>query len=100
MSRRNGIILLSVITFVVITITVIVWVRGRAYDDKVADCRNALTSSSTKTNRPSACEGVKADDYEALLIVWSLRHAFEGMPKTDRDMPDHYDNGTIDGSIG
>jgi len=78
MSRRNGIILLSVIAVVVITITVIAWVRGRAYDDKVAACRNALTESSSQTNRPSACEGVKADDYDALLISWSLKHAFDG----------------------
>jgi hypothetical protein len=99
-TRRTGWIITAGIAALLAIITTVVWMNGRSYEDTVADCKKALGPTSTKTNRPDACDGVKADDYGALLVSYSIQHAFDGLPKTDRDMLDYYDNGTIDGSIG
>ncbi|AVH59981.1 MULTISPECIES: hypothetical protein [Streptomyces] len=100
MSRRTVLIILSAAVAALVIAGAVVWLNAKSYDDTVAACKKALDSSSTKTHRPSACEGVKQDDYDALLVGWALKHAFDDMPKSDQDMLDYYDDGSINGSIG
>ncbi|KAB1979463.1 hypothetical protein [Streptomyces triticiradicis] len=99
-SRRTGWIIVASIAAVLAIVTTVVWMNGRSYEDTVAACKKALNSTSTKTNRPDACQDVKADDYDALLVGWSLQHAFDDLPKTDQDTLDYYDDGSINGSLG
>jgi FtsZ-interacting cell division protein ZipA len=100
MTRRTGWIIVAGIVAALAIITTVVWTNGRSYEDTVADCKKALNSTSTKTNRPDACQDVKANDYDALLVSYSLQHAFDGLSKTDQDTLDYYDDGSINGSIG
>jgi len=100
MSRRTILIILSAVVAALAIAGTVVWMNAKSYDDTVAACTKALDSASTKTQRPDACEGVKQDDYDALLVGWSLKHAFDDMPKEDQDMLDYYDDGSINGSIG
>ncbi|MFJ7963154.1 hypothetical protein [Streptomyces sp. NPDC096324] len=99
-SRRTGWIIVAGIAAVLLIVTAVVWMNGDSYQDTVAACKKALNSTSTKTNRPDACEDVKADDYDALLISYSLQHAFDDMPQSDQDLLDYYDDGSINGSLG
>jgi hypothetical protein len=98
-TRRTGWIIVSGIAAVLAIITTVVWMNGRSYDEMVKDCQNALTSTSTKTDRPEACEGLKQDDYDTILVSWTLKNAFHDMPKSDRDTLDYYDDGSINGSL-
>ena len=100
MSRRTILIILSAAVAALAIAGTVVWMNATSYDDTVAACQKALDSSATKTNRPDACQEVKADDYDALLVGWALQHALDDMPKSDRDMLDYYDDGSINGSIG
>ncbi|MET9424655.1 hypothetical protein ABZY06_28635 [Streptomyces sp. NPDC006540] len=65
----------------------------------VEDCQRALTSESTKTNRPEECQDVSQEDYDTLLLDRALKGALNDMDKTDRDTLDYYDDGSINGSI-
>ncbi|MCX5365930.1 hypothetical protein OG864_45350 [Streptomyces sp. NBC_00124] len=100
MSRRTVAIILSVAAVAIAVAGAIVWFNAESYEDTVASCRKGIDSSATKTNRPEVCEGVTQDDYDALLVSWTLKHTFDDMSKTDQDMLDYYDNGKIDGSVG
>lgn len=100
MSRRTGWIIVASIAAVIAIITTVVWMNGKSYDEMVDDCQNSLTATATTTHRPEACEGLKKDDYETLLIAWSLKNALHDMPQSDQDMLDYYDDGSINGSLG
>jgi hypothetical protein len=97
--RRTGWIIAAGIAAVLVIVTAVFWMNGKSYDEMVKDCQNALTSTSTKTDRPEACEGLKQDDYDTILVSWTLKNAFHDMPKTDRDTLDYYDDGSINGSL-
>lgn len=44
----------------------------RSQDEIAADCRPALSSEATKTDRPKECEGLTQENYDALLMHWIL----------------------------
>ncbi|MGW3166967.1 hypothetical protein ACWC9Q_29735 [Streptomyces sp. NPDC001142] len=48
---------------------------GKSAAEQQADCRDAITASSTKTSRPDACKDLSQDDYDALLTSWALRNS-------------------------
>jgi hypothetical protein len=98
MTRRTGWIIVAGIAAVLAIITTVVWMTGRSYEDTVADCKKALAAQAAAggSGKPDACDGVKEDDYDALVIG----NVLDNMPKKDQDMLDYYDNGTIDGSVG
>lgn len=72
---------------------------GKSEAETQADCKAALTESSTKTDRPTACEDLSQEDYDALLMAHALKNALKDMPKKERDALDYYDDGSINGSI-
>ncbi|MEU1710438.1 hypothetical protein ABZ478_34700 [Streptomyces sp. NPDC005706] len=76
-----------------------IWLAQPSYDDMVKDCQKALNPTATKTHRPGACDGLKQDDYDTLLMAWTLQHAIKDMPKGERDVLDYYDDGSINGSL-
>lgn len=101
MSRRVWIILSAVAAALVVA-AVVVWVRAESYEDKVADCKRAISVYDFEANPVEeggaipGCEDVKRDDYLALV----LSNTISNMPEDDKDLLDYYDNGTIDDSIG
>ncbi|MFD4547260.1 hypothetical protein [Streptomyces sp. NPDC058466] len=95
--RRRNLITAAIVAVAALAIAgTVVWMNAKSYDEKVADCKKALDSTASRGHRPAACEGVKQGDYDALLVGWTLKH----LPKSDRDVLDYYDDGSIDGSIG
>ncbi|MCX4786479.1 hypothetical protein OG369_09875 [Streptomyces sp. NBC_01221] len=48
---------------------------GKSEDEIAADCQKALAAgaTTTKTERPDACEGLSQDDYDALVISQGLK---------------------------
>jgi hypothetical protein len=96
--RRTGWIIVAGIAAVLVVVTAVVWMNGDSYQDTVANCKEALAAQTAAggSGKPDACDGVKEDDYDALVIG----NVLDNMPKKDKDMLDYYDNGTIDGSIG
>lgn len=72
---------------------------GKSAAEMQADCKAALTESSTKTDRPAACDDLSQEDYDALLMAYALNNALKDMPKKDRDLLDYHDDGSINGSI-
>jgi hypothetical protein len=73
---------------------------GKSEAEQQADCQEAITEESTKTQRPEACEDLSQDDYDTLLMHWALQKGLEEMPDEERDMLDYYDDGEVNGSIG
>ncbi|MFB6943201.1 hypothetical protein ACFWGL_17095 [Streptomyces sp. NPDC060286] len=61
------------------TITVILALAltscGKSAAEQAADCRDAITATSTKTFRPDACKDLSQDDYNALLMDWALKNS-------------------------
>lgn len=74
------------------------WLTQPSYDDIVKGCQKALAAQfkADGKGKPDACKDVKKDDYDALVVAGVI----DGMSKSDRDLLDYYDNGTIDGSVG
>lgn len=65
----------------------------------VEDCQHAITSKSTKTDRPTECQDISQKDYETILMNWAVKNALNGMDKKDRDTLDYFDDGSINGSL-
>jgi len=72
MRRRTAIISTSALAIAGAATGLGIWLSQPSYDDIVKGCQKALTSSSTKTHRPAACEGLKQDDYDVVLMHWVL----------------------------
>ncbi|MFI9154509.1 hypothetical protein [Streptomyces sp. NPDC053367] len=102
MRRRTVWIILSAVVLAIAIAGTVVWLNADSYDDKVADCRKAIAVHDFDADPVEeggtlpGCEGVKRDDYMALI----LSNAIDDMPEKDKDRLDYFDNGTIDGSIG
>ncbi|WP_435252048.1 hypothetical protein [Streptomyces tendae] len=73
---------------------------GKSDAEQQADCQKALSSEATKTNRPDACKDLSQEDYDTLLMAWSLNHAIDEMPEQDQQLLDKYDDGELNDSIG
>ncbi|MET8766335.1 hypothetical protein [Streptomyces sp. NPDC004658] len=98
--RRQKLVITIAALVIAAGAAVAVWMMVRpSYDDMVKDCQKSLTSSATKTHRPEACKGLKQDDYDTLLMAWTLKHALKEMPQDDQDMLDYYDDGSVNGSL-
>lgn len=98
--RHRRLAIITAVLVIAAGAAVAIWLMVRpSYDDMVKDCQKALTASATKTHRPDACKGLKQDDYDTLLMAWTLKHALADMPKDDRDALDRYDDGSINGSL-
>lgn len=41
---------------------------SKSQDEIAEDCRQAIDSTSTKTNRPDECKGLSDDNYQLLLM--------------------------------
>ncbi len=98
MKRRTIIISAAAAAVVAIVAGLMVWLMQPSYDDVVKECQQAL-AAQMKTDgegRPDACQDVKDDDYDAILLNAALRN----LPKDDQRMLDYYDDGSINGSIG
>ncbi|NUO43749.1 MAG: hypothetical protein HOV82_17135 [Streptomyces sp.] len=48
---------------------------GKSQEEIAEECQAALTEKATKTDRPSECEDLSQEDYDALLMSWALKHA-------------------------
>lgn len=99
MHRRTAIISAAAVAIVGAATGLGIWLSQPSYDDIVKGCSKALSSEATKTHRPPACEGVKQDDYDALLMGWVLKRTLADIPKDDRDLLDYYDDGSVNGSL-
>lgn len=97
--KRAHVIIAALVIAAGVAVTVWLLVRP-TYDEMVKDCEKAINSSSTKTDRPEACEGLSQDDYDTLHMGWILHNTLDDMPKKDRDTLDYFDDGSINGSIG
>lgn len=102
MRRRTVWIILSAVVLAIAVAGAVVWLNAESYDDKVAACKKAIAAHDFDADPVAeggtlpGCEGVKEDDYMALI----LSNAIDDMPKKDKDTLDYFDNGTIDDSIG
>ncbi|MGA4896742.1 hypothetical protein ACPCAJ_02085 [Streptomyces griseoincarnatus] len=98
MQRRTVIISAASAAVVAAFTGLIVWLSQPSYDDVVKECQQALAAQmkADGEGRPDACQDVKDDDYDALL----LNAAFQNLPEKDRKMLDYYDDGSINDSIG
>jgi hypothetical protein len=96
--RRTAWIIVGALVAALAIITTVLWTNGRSYDDTVADCEKALAvqTKAGGSGRPDACDEVKQDDYDALVVGAVLKY---GMSKTDQDTLDYYDDGSINGSL-
>jgi hypothetical protein len=96
-NRRNLIIAAAVAVALIIG-GGIYWLTRPSYDEIVKGCQKALVvqAKAGGKGKPDACDDVKKDDYDTLVIS----AAIDGLSKTDKDTLDYFDNGTIDGSIG
>ena len=72
---------------------------GKSEAEQQADCQKALTAEATRTNRPEACEPLSQDDYNTLLMAYTLENAIGDMPKEDQDLLDYGDDGELNDSI-
>ncbi|MEV1063396.1 hypothetical protein [Streptomyces sp. NPDC050263] len=52
----------------------VIWLQQPSYDDTVSSCRKALAEQykNDGKGKPKACDGVKEDDYDALVLDASL----------------------------
>ncbi|NUS83681.1 MAG: hypothetical protein HOY75_13275 [Streptomyces sp.] len=100
--RRTVIIILSAVVLAIAVAGTVVWLNAESYDDKVAACKKAIAAHDFDADPVEeggtlpGCEGLKRDDYLALVVAKTL----DGMPKGDKDLLDYYDDGSINGSIG
>ncbi|MER5903003.1 hypothetical protein ABT150_23340 [Streptomyces mirabilis] len=95
--RRN--LIVAAVTVIALAIGgAVYWISRPSYDEIVKGCTKALAAQQKAggKGKPSACDDVKEDDYDALV----LSSVIDGMSKKDRDLLDYYDNGSIDGSLG
>jgi hypothetical protein len=96
--KRRNLIVAAVLAVALALGGTVYWISRPSYDEIVKGCQKALAAQSKAggKGKPSACNDVKKDDYDTLVIA----SVIDGMSKKDRDLLDYYDNGTIDGSIG
>ena len=74
MSRRVWIILSAVVVTALVVAGAVVWFNAKAYDDTVAACARALEQRADgDSTRPSECEDVTDDDYDAMAIAQVLK---------------------------
>ncbi|MET8475406.1 hypothetical protein ABZY90_19680 [Streptomyces sp. NPDC006422] len=99
MQRRTTIIGSAALAVVAVGVGLGIWLAQPSYDDTVRACQRALDPTSTKTNRPDACEDLTEDDYTTVHMHYVLKNALNDMPKKDKDTLDYYDDGTINGSL-
>lgn len=61
----------------------VIWLGQPSYNDIVKGCQKALATQSKAggMGKPSACKGVKNDDYDTLV----LNNAINGLGWTDKD---------------
>ncbi|MFI6661509.1 hypothetical protein ACIBL8_39015 [Streptomyces sp. NPDC050523] len=80
------------------TTGLVIWLSQPSYDDVVNGCVAALKEQAKAGNqgKPDACKDVKEDDYTALVVS----NAINGLPQTDKDLLDYYDDGDMNGSVG
>ncbi|MET8859694.1 hypothetical protein [Streptomyces sp. NPDC004579] len=98
-SRRTTWIIVGGIAAVLAVVTAVTWGNGDSYRETVAACRQALEAQTKAggSGRPDVCEGVKKDDYDALVVGAVLKY---GLGQQDKDTVDLYDDGSINGSLG
>lgn len=98
-SRRTGWIIVASIAAVIAIVTTVVWMNGHSYRDDLAACRTALEAQTKAggSGRPDACDGVKKDDYDSLVVGAVIKY---GLGQQDKDTLDYYDDGSINGSLG
>jgi hypothetical protein len=96
--RRLPLIVAAVLAVALAIGGTVYWLSRPSYDDIVKGCQKALATQAKAggKGKPSACNDVKKDDYDTLVIA----SVIDGMSKKDRDLLDYYDDGSIDGSIG
>ncbi|MFE4818602.1 hypothetical protein ACFRFU_19645 [Streptomyces sp. NPDC056704] len=96
--RRLPLIIAAVVAVALAIGGTVYWMTRPSYDDIVKGCQKALAAQAKAggKGKPGACNDVKKDDYDTLVIA----SVIDGMSKKDRDLLDYYDNGTIDGSLG
>lgn len=70
MRRRTIWIIASVFVLAVAVTITVLRVRAVQYEDTVQACKAAIKADppETKADKPTACDGVKADDYLALVV--------------------------------
>ncbi|WP_199546605.1 hypothetical protein [Streptomyces sp. N35] len=87
MSRRTIWIIVSGVLAAIVIAGGVVWYQAQAYDDLVADCRQALAARADTPEvegKPTACQGVEKDDYRGLV----LEGIFDNMSPEGRDTVD------------
>ena len=97
MQRRTTIISAAAVAVAAAITGLVVWLMQPSYDDIANDCIAALKErTDTDKSKPEACDGLKEDDYMALVVS----QAFNDLPQKDQDLLDYYDDGSINDSIG
>lgn len=95
--QRRIITIISAVAVAAAITGLIVWLSQPSYDDIANDCVAALKERAEgNKSKPEACEGLKEDDYMALVIS----QAFNDLPQKDQNLLDYYDDGSINDSIG
>ncbi|SED26688.1 hypothetical protein SAMN05216532_4003 [Streptomyces sp. 2231.1] len=83
MSRKTTLITAAAVTVVALIAGLAYWLAQPSYDDIVKGCRSALAAQGDREGkgRPAACNEVRADDYDALVLDAALDH----LGWTDKD---------------
>lgn len=76
MRRRTAIISTSALAVAGAATGLGLWLSPPSYDDVVKGCEKALTAQMKAggTGKPSACKGVKSDDYTAIAAGVAMGH--------------------------
>ncbi|GGZ53161.1 hypothetical protein [Streptomyces rubiginosohelvolus] len=83
-----------------VTAAALLALAGCSSDYTADDCAAAINGTSTKTNRPTECQDIPADDYETILLNQAVKEAINGLDQDDQDLLDYHDDGSLNESIG
>ncbi|MFI0961809.1 hypothetical protein ACH4S8_10440 [Streptomyces sp. NPDC021080] len=73
-TRRRDLIVAAAVAGALAIGGAVYWIARPSYDDIVRGCQRALVAQyeADGRGRPSACDGVKGDDYDALVLNAAL----------------------------
>jgi hypothetical protein len=68
--KRRNLIITAAVAVALATGGTVYWISQPSYDDIVKDCQKALAAQykANGKGKPSACNDVKGDDYDALVL--------------------------------
>ncbi|MFE5217482.1 MULTISPECIES: hypothetical protein [unclassified Streptomyces] len=83
MSRKTTLITAAAVAVAALIAGLAYWLAQPSYDDVVKGCKKALAAQGDREGkgRPADCDGVRKNDYDALVLDAALNH----LGWTDKD---------------